>query len=146
MSQDVGSKLIACRVCGVIMVQLARDACSKCFVVEESVFQKVKEYLKINEGASILEVSKSVGCLVEQVEYFVRAGRLERLGIKIAHPCQICQKIILEGIICGECKRVLKEQVDSLQEKISEEDAKNQSSEDRPDLDSSEDDADADTS
>lgn len=128
MNQELGPKLVACRVCGVIMVRLARDVCSKCFAAEESVFQKVRTYLRINQGASVAEVAKSVGCPVKQIEYFIRSGRLERVGVKIAHPCQICQKTIFEGIICVECKRSLKEQVGSLQNKTSDEGAGKQPS------------------
>ena len=114
MNQELGPKLVSCRVCGVIMARLARDVCSKCFAAEETVFQKVKTFLRINPGASVAEVAKSVGCPVKQIEYFIRSGRLERVGVKVAHPCQICQKTIMDGMICPECKKTLKDQVSTL--------------------------------
>jgi len=39
MNQELGPKLVSCRVCGVIMVRLARDVCSKCFAAEETVLK-----------------------------------------------------------------------------------------------------------
>lgn len=111
MSSQTGSNLVACRVCGTIMVKLARNICTKCSQIEEELFQKVKSYLRTNPDSSLLEVAKAVGCSEEQVDFFVQSGRLERIGAKVAHPCKICQKIVLEGIICPECKRGLKEQV-----------------------------------
>lgn len=97
------------------MVRLARDICPKCFQEEEKVFQKVRDFLRANNGASLEDVAIHTGCGVEQVESFLRSGRLERVGVKkVAHPCQLCQKIIYEGVVCPDCKKNLKEQVTSL--------------------------------
>lgn len=114
MVDESSQKLISCRVCGVIMVKLARDTCSKCFQKEEELFQKVKGFLRSNPGASVQEVAQAMNCSEEHVKYFIRSGRLERVGVKVAHPCQICQKTILDGMICPECKRNLKDQVSTL--------------------------------
>ncbi|PKL44687.1 MAG: hypothetical protein CVV41_04795 [Candidatus Riflebacteria bacterium HGW-Riflebacteria-1] len=115
MSQD--SKLISCRVCGLIMVKLARDVCPKCFQEEELLFQKVKNFLKANPGATLEEVSKHAACDIDHVEALIRSGRLERAGVKrVAHPCQLCQAIIFDGVVCQECKKTLKEQVKLLKD------------------------------
>lgn len=114
MSDESSQKLISCRVCGVIMVKLARDTCSKCFQKEEELFQKVKGFLRANPGATVKEVAQAMNCPEEHVKYFIKTGRLERVGVKVAHPCQICQKTILDGMICPECKRSLKDQVATL--------------------------------
>lgn len=117
MDQDSDSKLITCRVCGVIMVRLARDVCQKCFRDEEDLFQKVKNFLRINPGASVDQVAQFAGCPEEQVQIFIRSGRLERVGVrKVAHVCQLCQAVIYEGVMCTECNRSLKDQVKSLRE------------------------------
>ena len=121
MEEDRNINLISCRVCGIIMSKLARDICSKCFKIEEELFQKVKAYLRANPGATIVEVAVEIGCTEKQVSEFIRSGRLERIGAQVSHPCQICQKIITEGIICQECKKNLKEQVSDLRDKSSEE-------------------------
>lgn len=114
MSDDSSQKLISCRVCGVIMVKLARDTCSKCFQKEEELFQKVKGFLRANPGATVQEVATAMNCDESYVNYFVRTGRLERVGVKVAHPCQICQQTIQDGMICSDCKRSLKDQVATL--------------------------------
>ncbi|MGM0598580.1 MAG: hypothetical protein ACQETH_02070 [Candidatus Rifleibacteriota bacterium] len=114
MSDDSTKKLISCRVCGVIMVKLARDICSKCFQKEEELFQRVKGYLRSNPGSTVAEVAEAMECSQDQVNYFIRTGRLERVGVKVAHPCQICQKTIMDGMICADCKKDLKDQVSSL--------------------------------
>lgn len=115
MTFEGESKLITCRVCGVIMVRLVRDICPKCFVEEEQVFQKVRDFLRANNGASLEDIAKHTNCKIEQVEAFVRSGRLERIGVKkVPHPCQLCQTTIYEGVVCQECKKTLKEQVNLL--------------------------------
>lgn len=117
MSQDGDSKLISCRVCGVIMVKLARDVCPKCFREEEDLFQKVKNFLRTNPGASVDQVAQHAGCSEDQVQNFIRSGRLERVGLrKVAHPCQLCQATIYEGVMCSDCKRSLKDQVKILKD------------------------------
>lgn len=122
MVYDPG-KLISCRVCGAIIVKLSRDVCPKCFQKEEELFQKVKSYLRNSPGSTIVQVASDLKCDEKQVEDFIKSGRLERVGVQVSHPCQICQKVILEGIICPICKRDLKEQVGSLKDS-SEEEAK----------------------
>ncbi len=115
MCPENDSKLITCRVCGIIMVRLARDTCPKCFQEEEKVFQKVRDFLRANNGASLEDVARHTGASILQVEAFVRSGRLERVGVKrVPHPCQLCQKTIYEGVVCVDCKKNLKEQVNSL--------------------------------
>ena len=115
MNQEFENKLISCRVCGVIMVKLARDVCPKCFKAEEELFQKVKNFLRANPGASVAQVAENAACSAEQVQAFINSGRLERVGLrKVAHPCQLCQKVIYEGVMCPECKKELKDQVRSL--------------------------------
>lgn len=111
MIDESSQKLISCRVCGVIMVKLGRDICSKCFQKEEELFQRVKNFLRANPGITVKEVAQAMNCPEKHIEYFITSGRLERVGVKIAHPCQICQKTIVEGLICPECKRNLKDQV-----------------------------------
>jgi hypothetical protein len=113
-----GVKLIACRVCGVIMVKLSRDACPKCHQAEEQLFTKVREYVRTHPGLSIDDVAKAVGATEQQIHHFIISGRLERVGAQIAHKCQTCSKIINTGLICPDCSRGLKEQVGSLQKEI----------------------------
>lgn len=121
MDDDRNVNLISCRVCGVIMPRLARDICSKCFKEEEELFQKIKAFLRANPGATITHVAEEIDCTEKQVADFVASGRLERIGAQVSHPCQICQKMITDGMICQDCKRDLKEQVSDLRDKSDQE-------------------------
>lgn len=119
------AKIISCRICGIIMVKLVRDVCPECFQQEEKDFQIVRDFLRANKGASLEDVAKHTKCKLELVETFVRSGRLERVGVrKIPHPCQLCKEIIDEGVVCLNCKKELKEQVDQLKLAFAEENPK----------------------
>jgi hypothetical protein len=90
----------------------------KCHAQEEELFLKVRDYLRANPGVAIPEVAKAVNTTEQQIEYFIASGRLERIGALIAHPCQTCHKIIKTGLICPECSKGLKEQVQNLQKNL----------------------------
>ncbi len=134
MVYDAG-KLISCRICGAIIVKLSRDVCPKCFQKEEELFQKVKSYLRTSPGSTIEQVASDLKCTEKQVEDFIKSGRLERVGVQINHPCQICQKEILEGIICPLCKKDLKEQVSSLKNSTEDDNGSDLNGKDSGDLD-----------
>lgn len=108
-------KIVSCRVCGAVMVRLARDVCPECFRKEEELFAKVREFLAANPGITVPELAERVGTTVEQIEIFILTGRVERIGAQIAHQCQTCNKIIMTGLICHECLKSIKEHVSDLQ-------------------------------
>ncbi len=113
--QDGNNNLISCRVCGVIMVKIARDICPKCFKEEEELFAKIKTFLRANPGASITQVAEYCGCSEDAVHAFIKSGRLERVGLRrIAHQCELCNATIYEGVMCADCKKKLKDQVKML--------------------------------
>ncbi len=110
--QQETNNLISCRVCGVIMVKIAKDICTKCFKAEEELFAKIKNFLRANPGASITQVAENCECKEEAVHAFIKSGRLERVGLRrIAHQCELCNATIYEGVMCADCKKKLKDQV-----------------------------------
>ncbi len=112
MAEQQDNNLISCRVCGVIMVKIARDICPKCFKKEEELFAKIKAFLRANPGASITQVAEYCDCTEDAVHAFIKSGRLERVGLRrIAHQCELCNATIYEGVMCADCKKKLKDQV-----------------------------------
>lgn len=118
MTQTNQPNLISCRVCGKIMVKLSRDVCQTCYVQEEELFAKVKDFLKANPGATVEEVANTLQTTKSKIEFFIKSGRLERIGLQISHPCETCGKIIKTGIICSDCSKELKEKVNVLKEEL----------------------------
>ncbi len=104
-----------CKNCGQVMYKASRELCSKCFKSEDELFQRTRNFLRANPGATIEQAARFVGCSVDVITGFITSGRLARAGIrKIAHECQLCCTIIYEGNICTNCERILIEQLDSL--------------------------------
>jgi len=115
-AQDM--KLISCRGCGLVMVKLSRDVCNACFQKEEELFALVRDFIRANPNAAIIEVAESLNVSEAQINYFVNSGRLERLGVNVPHPCQTCGRVITTGLICSECSEDLKKHVGDLKGSI----------------------------
>lgn len=97
------------------MYKASRELCNKCFKIEDEIFQRTRNFLRANPGATIEQASRFVGCSVDLITSFITTGRLARAGIrKIAHECQLCCTIIYEGNICSSCEKILLEQLSSL--------------------------------
>lgn len=115
MSEQLVPNLIACKYCGSLMVKVSRDICPDCYKKEEELFLRIKDFLKMNLGASISQVAKSCNCTESQVFGFIKSGRLERIGLgRISHPCELCGKTIDEGVMCEDCKKKINTQVTTL--------------------------------
>lgn len=100
-----GPKLIECRVCDAIMNSFGKDICPKCYRAEEELFQKMKSFLRENNDANIAQIAMAIECSAEQVERFIDSGRLEKTGMNISRPCQMCQMPIKSGRLCNDCNR-----------------------------------------
>lgn len=82
--------------------------CVTCRKELEEIFQKVKQYIKEHQGASIMEVSEELDVSVRLIEKFLREGRLEVApNSPIFIRCERCDKEIKSGHYCDECKKQL---------------------------------------
>lgn len=113
-------KLIACRGCGMVMVKLSRDICQGCFQKEEDLFISVRDYVRTNPKCKVGEIAEALDVRVEQVNYFIKTGRLERTGVNVEHPCQTCGRVISTGLICPDCSDDLKKHVGDLKSSIAD--------------------------
>lgn len=83
--------------------------CEVCRKDEEDDYQKVKEYLWDNAGATIDEVHEKTGVPRDTIIKFVKEERLlsEGLDIEIDLECERCGAPILHGRFCEKCKAEL---------------------------------------
>ena len=80
------------------------EICPRCKQQEEEWFQQVKEYLRENPGATLVQVNKETGVSASLIEKFLRQGRLEvSADSPIALTCERCGKKIITGRYCKEC-------------------------------------------
>ena len=97
-------KVRNCSRCGKIYAYDGFNICIKCRREEEEEFKKVKEYLRENPGANVVEVSEETGVEAKRIIEFLKQGRLE---IKDEHnillTCERCGTSIRTGRFCDKC-------------------------------------------
>ncbi len=74
------STVEACRECGRLFGFLPRGVCVDCQDLREQRFQAVKEYLRDNRGASILQTATDTGVEEGLIVGWIREGRLQYSG------------------------------------------------------------------
>ena len=102
----------SCRRCRALFHHVVGPTlCEKCKRKDEDDFQKVKDYLYDNPGASMTQVCTDVDVTVRQVQQYLRDGRLtvakdSPLGIE----CERCKVRISTGRYCEECTAAMTNQ------------------------------------
>lgn len=97
---------VNCKSCGRLFIyQSGPPICKKCLSILDEKFEKVKEYLYDNPGASIQNISEENDVSVQQITKWVREERLEFTSESIIGvDCEICGEIIKTGRYCKRCK------------------------------------------
>lgn len=99
-----------CRRCGKIYNYIGgAPICPACKQQDEEDFQRVKEYLYQNRGASVNQVSTDLDISVEKIKRYLKEGRLEITSDEgnLILECENCGKAIKSGRFCPECERQL---------------------------------------
>lgn len=100
---------INCKNCGrLFLYQCGLHYCSKCLGILEEKFEKVKDYLYDNPGASIQRIAEVNDVTKQQVIKWVREERLEFTADSLVTvDCEICGTMIRTGRFCKSCKNDL---------------------------------------
>lgn len=106
---DFNMEIKACKRCGRMFQYITgKPICPRCKKDEEEIFQKVKEYLRENVGATTQEVCEATGATVGMIQGFLREGRLEVTAHSpLALNCEQCGIKIRTGRMCDQCKAKL---------------------------------------
>lgn len=84
------------------------NVCPRCKQIEEEQFQKVKDYLRENPGATMNTVSDETKVSVKLIQNFLKQGRLEVVpGSPMMLTCERCGESIITGKYCNKCKAEL---------------------------------------
>ncbi|MDF2586979.1 MAG: hypothetical protein K0S41_820 [Anaerocolumna sp.] len=97
---------INCKICGKLFYyQTGAPICTKCTSILDEKFERVKEYLYENPGATMQQVSDVNDVSVQQIRKWVREERLEFTADSIIGvDCEICGTLIKTGRFCKNCK------------------------------------------
>lgn len=97
-----------CNNCGKIYKYDGFSKCHDCRKEQEKNFEKVKEYLRENPGASINAVEEATGVPEEDIMLYLRQGRLEMdESSQITLNCEKCGAKIFSGRFCNKCTNEL---------------------------------------
>lgn len=95
--------------------------CPSCKEEIEKEFQKVKEYIRENRGATVIQVATDCEVPEKQIREWVRQERLELSSTDGEFVCEKCGASITSGRFCAKCKN---DMVDSLNSAIKKEEPK----------------------
>lgn len=107
----------SCRGCGKLYNYLgvSTPACPACMKAMEEKFQKCKEYIRQNPGASIQQVADDNEVTVKMIKQWVREERLTFAeGSSVGIECESCGVNILTGRYCASCKGKLQQSVNTI--------------------------------
>ena len=98
-----------CRKCGSLFnYVMGPYICPACKSRLEEDFQRVKEYVRANPGATIHRVSEECEVTTGQINQWLREERLELTeGSAITLFCESCGAPINSGKYCDKCKKEL---------------------------------------
>ena len=108
-----------CRKCGRLFNYLfGANLCPGCKNELEKDYERTRDFIRDNPGASLQLVSEECEVTVNQIEKWVRDGRLEftkASGITVV--CEKCGQPIRTGRFCEACKNNLAEMLGSALDK-----------------------------
>jgi len=99
-----------CKECGKLFSPVAGEKrCHVCREDEDVMYQKVKDYLWDNPGASIDEVHEETEVDREIIIKFVKEDRLiaDGIDVDLLISCERCGREIEKGRYCNSCKNEL---------------------------------------
>lgn len=94
-----------CRKCGRLFNYLfGTNLCPACKNSLEKDYERTRDYIRDNPGASIKAVADECEVTIAQIEQWVRDGRLEFSRISgVVFTCESCGKQISSGKYCEAC-------------------------------------------
>lgn len=106
----------SCRRCRALFHHVVGpQICPQCKKLDEEDFQRVKEYLYDNPGATMATVCEEAEVTVKQVQRYLREGRLTvSEDSPIGIDCESCGVKISTGRYCDKCRTSMANQFSSV--------------------------------
>lgn len=103
-----------CVQCGKVFVYISRNICPECMDKEELMFEKVRDYLKENPGARIMEVNEKTEVPEDKIIKFLRDGRIVSESLGSGLLCESCGAPISTGRTCAKCREELRKGIQTI--------------------------------
>ncbi|WP_371372087.1 flagellar protein [Sporomusa aerivorans] len=98
-----------CPECGKLYVENAARVCPECYRKQEEDAEKVIEYLRDIDKATLEEIHQATGVKHKIILRLLRSGRI--MGSEISYPCESCGTLIAEGRLCDKCSKNILDQI-----------------------------------
>lgn len=108
--------VVACSHCKRLFETILDTAlCPTCKELDEKVFKKVRDYVRLKKAAGIYEVSEACDVSTKKILYWVREERLcFHEESEVAVPCLNCGIRIQMGRYCEPCKKKMANNLKSM--------------------------------
>lgn len=105
---EVGRTVLKnCKQCNKVFAHPTRHLCEGCYKDAQAQFERVREYLEENRGATVAEVAEETDTDVEVIYEYIKEGRLTVVPKDAELRCQICGTKIASGRVCAVCRAEL---------------------------------------
>ena len=101
--------LANCPECGKLYVENAARVCPDCYRKQEEDAERVVEYLRDVDKATLEEIHEATGVKHKIILRLIRSGRI--IGKSISYPCESCGTPIAEGRLCDACSKNILDQI-----------------------------------
>lgn len=101
--------LANCPECGKLYVENAARICPECYRKQEDDAEKVVEYLRDVDKATLEEIHQATGVKHKIILRLLHSGRI--MGTAISYPCETCGTLIDQGRLCDKCSKNILEQM-----------------------------------
>lgn len=99
-----------CSQCGKVYVENPMKLCPVCMDMEEEAEQKVSQFLRSVDKASISDIHEATGVDEKTIFRMMKRGRVLS-DFQIMYPCESCGELIYEGRLCEVCSRNITSQL-----------------------------------
>ena len=107
-----------CAKCGKLFTYINSPICGDCVKKEEEIFEEVRDYIKENPNATVIEVSNETGVSTNKIYDYLREGKLEAVeNIGFSLQCDRCGKAIKKGRYCDSCVLKMEDEIKEVFEK-----------------------------
>ena len=114
-----------CKECGMLFMQIEMHnyICPSCQKKEIEEISKVTEFLRNNPRSTGTAISLSTGISTEKIKKWIIEEKISINGNLGLASCKICQKPVLNGKLCDQCKSKFLMEYNNAGIKDAEEDA-----------------------
>lgn len=94
-----------CKRCESLFNKVLHDICPNCLQEDQERFEQVRDYLKDNRYAKLVDIVRDTHVLIEEITDMIEQGKLVLVDFpNLTIECQGCGLPTQDGAYCSTCK------------------------------------------